>query len=104
MYVFACCEGKSGIPEYSAMLCGTTPFKMTKGVCRHRSDMVRFQKQLAYTYKKKAHFKHVVLVSSRAAKELGWKPGQELKEEVMRQTLIISPKSTQETSRKARKH
>ena len=65
--------------------------------------MVRYQKQLAYKYKKKEHFKHVVLVSSKAAVELGWEPGQELKEEVMNQTLIISPKPPQRTIRKPRK-
>lgn len=65
--------------------------------------MVRYQKQLAYKYKKKDHFKHVVLVSSKAATELAWEPGQELIEEVKDQSLIISPKPPQKTVRKPKK-
>ena len=62
--------------------------------------MVRFQKQLAYKYKEKKHFKHVLLVSSKAVKQLGWKPGEDLKEEVAEQKLIISPKSLEKSPKK----
>jgi hypothetical protein len=84
------------------IICGTTHFITLKTLMCEVISLVKFQKQLAYKYKEKKHFKHVVLVSSEAVKKLGWKPGQELKEVVAHQTLIISPKS-QETSRKTRK-
>ncbi len=56
--------------------------------------MARLQKHFAYTYKEKKHFKHVLLIPPKTVKILCWKPGQELelKQEVARQTLIVSPK------------
>ena len=38
----------------------------------------KLQKQLAYEYKGKRHFKHVLVVPDDAINELGWKGGQEL--------------------------
>jgi hypothetical protein len=39
---------------------------------------VKLQKQLAYNYKGKQHFKHVIVIPEEALNELGWKGGQEL--------------------------
>lgn len=36
------------------------------------------QKQLAYKYKGKKHYKHVIVVPDEAINELCWKGGQEL--------------------------
>jgi len=38
----------------------------------------KLQKQLAYKYKEKKHYKHVIVVPDEAITELGWKGGQEL--------------------------
>ena len=104
MNVLECRKGVSGaFLNIQERLVVSHPLLMDKAFSSGGSGMVRYQKQLAYKYKKKEHFKHVVLVSSKAAKELGWKPGQELKEEVAGQTLVVYPKPPQKTSRKARK-
>ncbi len=38
----------------------------------------KLQKQQAYKYKGKAHFKHVIVIPDEAINELGWQGGQEL--------------------------
>jgi hypothetical protein len=38
----------------------------------------KLQKQLAYKYKEKKHYKHVIVVPDEAIIELGWKGGQQL--------------------------
>jgi len=38
----------------------------------------KLQKQLAYKYKEKKHYKHVIVVPDEAITELGWKGGQQL--------------------------
>ena len=38
----------------------------------------KLQKQLAYKYKEKKHFKHVIVVPDEAITELGWTGGEEL--------------------------
>jgi hypothetical protein len=39
---------------------------------------VKLQKQQAYSYKGKKHFKHVIIIPDEAISELGWTGGQEL--------------------------
>lgn len=38
----------------------------------------KLQKQQAYSYKGKKHFKHVIVIPDEAITELGWKGGREL--------------------------
>lgn len=38
----------------------------------------KLQKQQAYSYKEKKHFKHVIVIPDEAITKLGWKGGQEL--------------------------
>ena len=49
----------------------------------------KLQKHLAYKYKGKQHFKHVIVVPDEAITELGWKGGQDLDLEVKEGKLII---------------
>lgn len=39
---------------------------------------VKLQKQNAYSYKGKKHFKHVIVIPDEAINELGWKGKQDL--------------------------
>ena len=52
---------------------------------------MRIQKHLAYKYKDKEHYKHVLIVPEKAMESLGWKPGQELDDQVKGQTLLLKP-------------
>lgn len=52
----------------------------------------KLQKQLAYKYKDKQHFKHVVVIPDKAITELGWKGAQELELTVKEGQLIIKPR------------
>jgi hypothetical protein len=38
----------------------------------------KLQKQLAYKYKEKKHYKHVIVIPDEAITDLGWKGGQNL--------------------------
>ena len=49
----------------------------------------KLQRQLAYKYKDKQHFKHVIVVPEEAVHELGWKGGQELELSIKNGRLII---------------
>ena len=49
----------------------------------------KLQKQLAYKYKEKKHYKHVIVVPDEAITELGWKGGQELELTVKAGKLIV---------------
>jgi hypothetical protein len=60
----------------------------------------KLQKQLAYKYKEKKHYKHVIVVPDNAITELGWKGGQELKLTVKRGQLIIKPNEEQDNGAK----
>jgi bifunctional DNA-binding transcriptional regulator/antitoxin component of YhaV-PrlF toxin-antitoxin module len=53
----------------------------------------KLQKQLAYKYKEKKHYKHVIVVPDDAITELGWKGGQKLELTVSDGKLIIELKS-----------
>jgi hypothetical protein len=50
------------------------------------------QKHLAYKYKDKQHFKHVIVIPDDAITELGWQGGQELELLIKKGQLIIKPK------------
>jgi len=49
----------------------------------------KLQRQLAYKYKEKQHYKHVMVVPDEAMTELGWKGGQELGLTVKDGRLIV---------------
>ncbi len=49
----------------------------------------KLQKQLAYRYKGKQQFKHVIVVPDDAINELCWKGGQELSLEVKEGQLFL---------------
>ena len=49
----------------------------------------KLQKQQAYKYKGKPHFKHVIVVPDEAISELGWSGGQDLELSVKDSRLII---------------
>jgi bifunctional DNA-binding transcriptional regulator/antitoxin component of YhaV-PrlF toxin-antitoxin module len=54
----------------------------------------KLQKQLAYKYKEKHHYKHVIVVPDEAINELGWKGGQELELTVSNGKLELSVASS----------
>ncbi len=49
----------------------------------------KLQKQQAYKYKGKPHYKHVIVIPDEAVSELGWSGGQELNVEVQENKLIV---------------
>jgi bifunctional DNA-binding transcriptional regulator/antitoxin component of YhaV-PrlF toxin-antitoxin module len=55
----------------------------------------KLQKQLAYRYKEKKVYKHVIVVPDEAITELGWKGGQELDVTVKDGKLVAEPKTTE---------
>lgn len=59
------------------------------------SNMVKLQKQLAYQYKERKHFKHLVIIPGEALEKVGWKPGEELEWTVSNNSLVL--KSTTNT-------
>jgi hypothetical protein len=52
----------------------------------------KLQRQLAYKYKGKKQFKHVIVVPEEAVNELSWKGGQELELDVKKGQLIVRAK------------
>jgi hypothetical protein len=52
----------------------------------------KLQKQLAYKYKEKKHYKHVIVVPDEAITELCWKGGRELELTVKDGKLIVEQK------------
>ena len=52
----------------------------------------KLQKQLAYEYKGKRHFKYVLVVPDDAIDKLGWKGGQDLEIDVENGRLIAEAK------------
>jgi len=52
----------------------------------------KLQKQLAYKYKDKRHYKHVIIIPDDAINQLGWKGGQELELSVTHGKLIVEVK------------
>jgi len=56
----------------------------------------KLQKQLAYKYKDKKHYKHVIIVPDEAITKLGWKGGQDLELTIKNRRLVIEPKNSDE--------
>lgn len=56
----------------------------------------KLQKQPAYEYKGKRHFKHVLVVPDDAINELGWKKGQDLGIRVEKGRLVAEMKNLEE--------
>lgn len=54
------------------------------------------QKQLAYKYKEKRQYKHVIIIPEEAVTELGWTGGQELELSVKDCRLVIETKNSEE--------
>lgn len=54
----------------------------------------KLQKQLAYKYKDKQHYKHVIVIPDEAITELGWKGGQELELNVKADQLTVKLKKS----------
>lgn len=52
----------------------------------------KLQKQLAYKYKEKKVYKHVIVVPDEAITELGWKGGQEIELSVKDGQLVATVK------------
>jgi hypothetical protein len=55
----------------------------------------KLQKQQAYSYKGKKHFKHVIVIPDEAISELDWKGGQELDLCISGKKLVIEQKKTE---------
>jgi hypothetical protein len=53
---------------------------------------MKLQKQIAYKYKDKTHFKYVVILPEDTVNELGWVEGQELFCKINKTKLIIDMK------------
>jgi len=51
----------------------------------------KVQRQFAYKYKEKDHYKHVVTISENLLKELGWQIGVEVEQRVEGNTLVMVP-------------
>ncbi|MCJ7631217.1 hypothetical protein MUP77_02275 [Candidatus Bathyarchaeota archaeon] len=58
----------------------------------------KLQKQLAYKYKDKRQYKHVIVVPEEAVNELCWKGGQELDLAVKDGRLIVELSSEQSSA------
>lgn len=54
----------------------------------------KLQKQKAYAYKGKQHFKHVLVIPEDAVNELKWQNVQELEINIKNGKLIIEAKAT----------
>jgi len=50
---------------------------------------MKLQKQKAYKYNGKGHYKYVIVVKEKLIKALGWKEGDELEAEVNKNKLVI---------------
>ena len=53
---------------------------------------MKLQKQFAYSYKGKNHYKSVIVIPDHIVLKLGWKHGQELESEINGDKLILSTK------------
>ena len=52
----------------------------------------KLQKQKAYTYKNKPHFKHVIVIPEDIVIKLGWNAGQNLELDIENNRLIVKTK------------
>jgi hypothetical protein len=63
--------------------------------------MVKLQKHKAYTYetekgKKIPHYKHLVVIPENVVSEVGWNEGAELRISVANNSIVITPKESDE--------
>lgn len=56
---------------------------------------MKLQKQFAYNYKEKKHYKSVLVIPNSTVLKLGWKYGQELQSEIKEDKLILKVKRSQ---------
>jgi bifunctional DNA-binding transcriptional regulator/antitoxin component of YhaV-PrlF toxin-antitoxin module len=66
--------------------------------------MVKLQKRFAYKYKDKEHYKHVVIIPEELVEKLGWKTGEELKQIVQEEKLIVEPLNNRKIKSLTGKH
>ena len=52
---------------------------------------MKLQKQVAYKYKDKTHYKYVLIIPQDIISELGWREGQELNSQIDGIKLILEP-------------
>lgn len=52
---------------------------------------MKLQKHLAYKYKRKKYYKHIITIPTSTLEELGWKPGENLEQIVENGRLVIKP-------------
>jgi len=57
---------------------------------------MKLQKHLAYKYKNKKYYKHIVVVPEETVEKLGWNKGVELQPHVNGNNLILKPKNMEE--------
>ena len=50
---------------------------------------MKLQKQIAYKYKDKTHYKYVLIIPQDTVNKLGWQEGQNLKTNIENSRLII---------------
>ena len=51
---------------------------------------MKLQKQIAYKYKDKTHYKYVIILPENTISELGWNEGQELITKIEGNRLIVN--------------
>jgi len=59
--------------------------------------MVKLQKRFAYKYKDKEHYKHMLTIPEEIVEELGWKEGEELKQVVQEDRLVVLSSGNRKT-------
>jgi bifunctional DNA-binding transcriptional regulator/antitoxin component of YhaV-PrlF toxin-antitoxin module len=70
-------------------------------------EMPKLQKHLAYKYKDKDHYKHVVVIPDEVVGRLGWREGDELEPKIEGDALILKPQSedvTKEITENTKQH
>lgn len=53
---------------------------------------MKLQRQVAYKYKEKIRYKHVIVIPNGTVDKLGWKVGEELENSIDGTALTIKPK------------
>ena len=54
---------------------------------------MKLQRQIAYKYKGKIRYKHVIVIPNETIEKLGWKAGEELENSVIGNTVTLKPKN-----------
>ena len=53
---------------------------------------MKLQRQVAYKYKDKTHYKYVIILPQNLINDLGWQEGQELESKIDGTNLILEPR------------